>query len=214
MADLRGRFAPRTPREYFRKDEGRVSFGGLPAEDGAAVERAREERREIASLFVEMHGREHELDRPFGRQPLRLERVGEAEPADREVGAGGVAAVELGLDILALGDGGALLEQREIGADQSLVNVGGADLDRGHAAFAGEKAGERDLELAVGEEEHRATLERRAGAGDGLTGAGARRRGDGLERLGRDAEFVGDGAEPGGGALLAEGEGGRDMTGA
>src|SRR6056297_1451389 len=194
MAALRGVGPSRSP-EYLRNDEGGGSFGGLPVQRGAAVERAREECGQVAGLFVEMDGGEHELDGPFGGQPLGLERVGEAEAADREVGAGGVAAVELALDILALGEGGAGVETGEVGADDRLVDVGCAHLERRHAAFAGEKARERDFQLAVGEEEHRAPVERRARARDRRPRTGARRGGDGVEPLLRDAERVGDGLQ-------------------
>src|SRR6056297_989496 len=158
MAALRGVGPSRSP-EYLRNDEGGGSFGGLPVQRGAAVERAREERGQIAGLFIEMDGGEDELDGPFGGQPLGFERVGEAEAADREVGTGGVAPVELFLDILALGEGGAGVEMGEVGANDRLVNVRRAHLDRRHAAFAGEEAGERDFKLAVWEEEHRAAFE-------------------------------------------------------
>ncbi len=161
-----------------------------------------------------MHRGEYELDRPFRRQPLGLQRIGEAEAADGEIGPGGADAVELPFDVLAFGDHRAFGQEVEIGAEDVAVQVGGADLDRGHAAFAGEEAGERRFELAVGQEEQRLAVQRRGMGGDGLAGAGAGGGGDLLEERGRDAELGGDGGEPGGGALFAEGEGGRDVAGA
>ncbi len=158
-----------------------------------------------------MHGREDEFDRPFGGQALGLERVGEAEAADGEVGAGGAGAIELAVDVLAFGEGGALGQEVEVGAEDRGVQVGGADLDRPHAAFAGEEARERDLELAVGEEEDRAAGKGGGGGGDGLAGAGAGGVGRGGEALGRHGEGLGDGREPAGRALLAEGEGGGEV---
>ena len=47
-----------------------------------------------------MHGREDELDRPLGREPARLERVGEPEPADGEVGPRVLEPIELAFDVL------------------------------------------------------------------------------------------------------------------
>ena len=48
------------------------------------------------------------------------------------------------------------------------MQKGGSDLDRGHAAFAGQKAGEGDFELTVGKEEHQFAGEGLGGGGYGL----------------------------------------------
>ena len=157
---------------------------------------------------------EDEFDGPFRGQALGFERIGEAEAADGQVGTRGFAAVELEIDILAFGDHRAFRQKIEIRADETLVEIGRADLDRSHAAFAGEEPRERDLELAVGEEEHRFAAQ---GLGDGRyggAGALAGRAGDPLEIGVGHAEGVGGGAEPGGGALLAERERRGEMGGA
>ena len=154
-----------------------------------------------------MDGCEDEFDGPFGGQALGFERVGEAEAADREIGAGGAGAGELAVDVLAFADLRAGGQKVEVRADERIVDVGRADLDRGHAAFAGEEAGERDFELAVGEEEDGTAVQRPGGSGDGPAGAGARGGGHGGELRRRNGEFGGDGLQPGGGALFAEGEG-------
>ncbi len=105
-----------------------------------------------------MHGREDQLDGPFGRQPLGLERVGEAQPADRQVGPRRPAAVELAVDVLPLGQSRGRPAAAPARAPSARVDVGRADLDGRHAAFARQEAGQRDLELAVGEEEDAAPL--------------------------------------------------------
>ena len=63
------------------------------------------------------------------------------------------------------------------------MQVGRADLERAHAAFAGQEAGERDFQLAVGEEEQRLPRRVSACGGDGLAGAGAGGGGDGVEQV-------------------------------
>ncbi len=93
------------------------------------------------------------------------------------------------------------------------MQEGDADLDRCHAAFAGEEPSQRNFELAVGEEEDRLAVQDLGSLGDRLAGAGAGRFGHLVEKLLRDAEFRGDGAQPGGRALFAEGEGRGDVPG-
>jgi hypothetical protein len=188
--------------------EGRWKPGPRAHGEGAAPQRAREQAGEVARLLVEMDRREDEFDGPFRGHALGLERVGEAEAADREVGAGGAGAVELAVDVLAFRDDRTFRQEVEVGAVERLVEEGGADLDGLHAAFAGEEARERDLELAVGEEEDGLAAEFARLRLDRLAGAGAGGGGDGLEPVGRHAEFGCDGGEPGGRAFLAEGEGG------
>ena len=161
-----------------------------------------------------MDRREDELDRPLGRHPLGLQRIGEAEAADRQVGAGGAGAVELAVDVLPFRDHRAFRDQREVRFHQVAVQEGRADLDRDHAAFGGEEAGERDFQLAVREEEDAAAVQRLSHPGDGGGGAGAGGGCYRLEPLVRHAEGVGDGAEPGGRPVHAEGEGRGDPGGA
>ena len=92
------------------------------------------------------------------------------------------------------------------------MDVGLADFDRVHAAFAGEETGKREFQLAVGQEENGLAGEVFAGVRDGLSRAGARRISDAGEGFVVDAEFIRDGAEPEGRALFAEGERGLDMA--
>src|SRR6056297_4349955 len=131
-----------------------ASFRRLQMQGRAAAQGAREEPGKIARLFVEMHRGEDQLDGPFGGEPLGLERVGKAKAADREIGARGAAAFELQVHILAFGDLRAFGQKIEIGAEDGLLQVGRADLERLHAAFAGEKTRQRNFKLAVGEEEY------------------------------------------------------------
>ena len=57
-----------------------------------------------AGLLVALDGREQQLDRPFRRQALRLQRIGQPQAADDQVRTRGAAAVELLLDVLALAE--------------------------------------------------------------------------------------------------------------
>ena len=155
---------------------------------------------------------EHEFDGPLGGEAFGFERVGEAEAADGEVGAGGPRAGELQVDVLTLGERRAFGEQGEVGCHQVAVQEGRSDLDRRHAAFAGQEAGEGNFELAVGEEEDRLAGQGLGGGGNGLFGTGARGGDDGVEERGVDVELGGEDAEPFGGAFGAEGEGGGQVA--
>ena len=69
--------------------------------------------RQIGRLLVAMDGGEQQLDRPLRRQAFRLQRVGEAEAADRDIGLGGAAAVELAFHVLAFAQQRAGGQQRQ-----------------------------------------------------------------------------------------------------
>ena len=71
-----------------------LSFRGDP-QYILAPHRAGKEGGEIASLFVKMHRGEDQFDRPFGRKPFGLQRVGKAEATDRQIGARVAAAIQL-----------------------------------------------------------------------------------------------------------------------
>ena len=133
--------------------------GGERGQQGAAAQGAGEQGGKVAGLFVEMHRGEHQFDGPFGGQALGLQRVGKAKAADGQIGAGGAGAGELFVDVLTFGDHRAFGQQGQFRGQQIAVQEGGADLDRGHAAFAGQEAGERDFKLAVGEEEDRLAVQ-------------------------------------------------------
>ena len=53
-----------------------------------------------------MDGREDQFDRPFGRQPLRLQRIGQTQAADDQIGPRRARAIQLPVDILPLADPG------------------------------------------------------------------------------------------------------------
>src|SRR6056297_3160964 len=181
-----------------------ASFRRLQMQGRAEAQGAREEPGKIARLFVEMHRGEDQLDGPFGGEPFGLERVGEAEAADREIGPRGAAAFELQVHVLTFCNLWAFGQKIEIGAENGLVQVGGADLEGLHAAFAGEKAGQRNFKLAVGEEEYGFAGERFGGLLDRAAGAGTGRVSDGIKTRPFDTEFLRESGQPCGRALLAE----------
>ena len=51
----------------------------------SAQQRPREQLGQVAGLLEALDRREHQLDRPLGREAFRFERVGKSEPADDEV---------------------------------------------------------------------------------------------------------------------------------
>ena len=59
----------------------------------APAQRAAKEFGQVCGLLITLDGREHQLNRPLGGQALRLQRIGQAQAADHDVGRGGVAAV-------------------------------------------------------------------------------------------------------------------------
>src|SRR5260364_269988 len=81
-------------------------------QSGLAQQRPREQLGEIAGLLETLDRREDQLDRPLRREPLGLQRIGQAEPADDEIGTRVTATIELPLDILALAE---LRATRQIG---------------------------------------------------------------------------------------------------
>ncbi len=179
----------------------------LREQDRLAAQGAGEETGKVAGLFVEMDRREDEFDGPFGGVAFGFQRVREAEAADGQVRGRRALAVELLFHVLPFGDDGTGGEEVEVGPDKAFVQVGGADFHRSHAAFAGQEAGERDFELAVGEEEDGLAAQFLRLGGDGLLGTGAGGGGNGLEQVAGDAEFIGDGAEPCGRASSPKGKG-------
>ena len=94
------------------------------------------------------------------------------------------------------------------------MQIGRAHFQGRHAAFAGQKTRQRHFQLAVGEEEQGAALQRFGLGRNGFAGAGARCGGHGLEQIVGHAELIGHRPQPQRGALFAEGEGGRDVAGA
>ena len=87
------------------------------------------------------------------------------------------------------------------------MQVGRADLDEPHAELAREEAGERDLELRVGEEEDALARELCALRGERTARALACRRGDRVEVCVVDAEGFAAAAQPARRAFGAEREG-------
>ncbi len=155
-----------------------------------------------------MDGGEDQLDRPFRRKPFGFQRIGQTKPTNGQIGAGCADTVKLQIHILTFGQNRAFLQQFQFRGQQFAVQIGGSNLDRCHATFAGQEARKRDFQLAVGEEKDRLAVQILRLCGNGLAGAGAGGCGDGLENLGRDAEFGCDGLQPGRCALFAKGEGG------
>ena len=161
-----------------------------------------------------MHRGEDQFDGPFGGEALGFERIGEAQTADGQIGSLSAGAVQLQIDILPFGQGGAWGDEVEIGADDRFVNKRRSDFEGRHAAFAGEETGQWNFELAVGEEKERLASEGFGGLGNGFTRPGARGGGDCVKCGLIDAKFGGDGGEPSGCAFFAKGEGGGQVTGA
>jgi hypothetical protein len=83
-----------------------------------------------------------------------------------------------------------------------------ADLDRLHAKFGRQEAGERDLQLRVGQEEDRLAVQPLAILLERALGAFAAGRDDAAEVHLVHAERVRRGVQPGGGAFGSEREGG------
>ena len=107
-------------RDPHRADVGRAfvcperELHRLGHQPGPAHERPREQLGEIGGLLVALDRREHQFDRPFGRQAFGLERIGETEAAHHEIGPRGAAAIELPLDVLAFAQQGAGRQQRAV----------------------------------------------------------------------------------------------------
>ena len=97
-----------------------------------------------------------QFDRPFGRQALGLERIGEAEPADHEIGPRGAAAIELLFDVLAFAQRDVRRQQLELFGEMLAMQIGRADLDELHRQFARQEARQRNFELRIREEENAA----------------------------------------------------------
>ena len=151
----------------------------------------------------------HLVVRPFG-----LQRVGQAQAADHDVGLGGAAAVELVFHVLAFAQERAFGQQRQFFGHVLAVQVRRADLGERHAEFARQKTRQRNLELRIGEEEDAFAGELRALAGHGGGGAVA---GGGCCRLERgrvNAEGRSRRLQPGGGALHPQRKRGRQPGGA
>jgi hypothetical protein len=84
---------------------------------------------------------------------LGLQRIGEAQSADDQIGLLASAPIQLPLDVLPLGQPDLAGQQRQLRGEVTPVKVGRADLGEPHAELAREKAGDRHLELRIGEDE-------------------------------------------------------------
>ena len=85
------------------KGSDRRAFAGQQV---APAQRAAEKFGQITGLIEALDGREHQFDCPLGGHALGLQRVGQAEPADHQIGAQLAAAVELQVHVLAFGQPG------------------------------------------------------------------------------------------------------------
>jgi hypothetical protein len=140
-------------------------------------ERAREEFGEIGRLLVALHRREDEFDRPLGGDALGLERIGEAQSADGEIGLRRAAAIELA------STSWPSLSMANAGGSSASSSPDAGDAGRAcrprplHAEFARRKRAIGIFELRIGEEEDAlalqgAVMQRTSGA---LALAGRRR---------------------------------------
>jgi hypothetical protein len=106
---------------------------------------------EIAGLLEALDGAEDQLDGPLGAQPLGLQRVGDAEAADREVrpvGAHGRAAIQ----VAALDEAVRAAAGTSSAAISAGRGIGRRHLDQLHAALALQEARQRHLQLRVRQE--------------------------------------------------------------
>ena len=99
---------------------------------------------------------------------LGLQRIGQAQAADHQVGPRGAAAVELLVDVLALAERVPAGSSVKFGGQMLAMQIGRADLDQLHAQFARQEARQRDFELRVGKEEDPLAGELRAMRGQRL----------------------------------------------
>ena len=162
------------------------------------TQRPGEELGQVGRLLVALDRREDQLDRPLGRQALGLERIGEAQAADDEVGRGGAAAVELALDILAFGQQRCRRAAGRVPAARMLtVQIGRADLDELHRRARARGSAPAALRAANRGRRRRACRRSwsrwRASARARPLAAGRRRR---LEALGIDVPGIGSGVQP------------------
>lgn len=135
-----------------------------------------------------------------------MQRVGQAEAADGDVGSLGAAAVELAFDVLALAQACASWQPGQFLRHVSALQKGRADFGQHHAQFTRQEAGDRDFKLRIGEEEHvfssqhfALPLQRHLGALAGVCG-------DLIDHARRDAKGCRRRMQPGGGAFDADRE--------
>ena len=159
-----------------------------------------------------MDRREHQFDGPFRGKPFGLQRVGKTKATDCQVRALCAGAVKLAVHILAFGQHRDGRQQIKVRAKDVAVQIGRAHFQGRHAAFAGQKAGQRNFKLAVGEEEQGAVPQRCGLGRNGFAGARTGGFGSGPENGVRHAEFVSDGPQPKGRAFFTKGEGGRNVA--
>jgi hypothetical protein len=121
-------------------------------QQGGAPQRPREELGKIGRLIEAMDRREDQLDRPLGPQTLGLQRIGQTQTADREIGAILAQPIELPFEILTLGEAHAFGQEAHLLGHELTIEERRTHLDQLHAAFALQEARERDLELRIREE--------------------------------------------------------------
>ena len=108
----------------------------LDLQQVAANKRPREEFGEIARLLITLDRREDELDRPLGREALRLQRISKTKATNDEIGTRCATAIELPVDVLAFAQRRTFWEEFKFGRDKLTIDIGRADLDRIHRQFA------------------------------------------------------------------------------
>ena len=122
---------------------------GLDPHHVAPAQGPGEQFGEVTRLVEAVNRREHQFDRPLGGKSLRLERIGKAQAADREVRAVGTDAVQLALDILPLADPGILRQAGKIGGQVRAVKLRRPDHDRDNAQFVPEAPTQPNLSLRI-----------------------------------------------------------------
>jgi hypothetical protein len=93
-------------------------------------QRSGKEFGQITALLKTLDRREDQFDRPFRGDTLRLQWIGQTEPADDQIGATRKATRELSLQILTLA------EQRRA-SGQSSTRETGSPLERGSTRKGG-----------------------------------------------------------------------------
>ena len=161
-----------------------------------------------------MDGAEHQLDRPFGGDALGLERIGQPQAADHQIGAGRPHPLQLALDVLSLAHLGAAGQQGQLLGHQLPIQVGGAHLHQLHAALARQEAGQGDLHLGIGHQEQPLAFEHLAMGRQGAAAPLHQR----IEHLGHPSRIDTEGrcrrGHPVAAALDTEGIGSVDQFGA
>ena len=114
---------------------------GLNPEHVAAAQRPGEQFGEVTRLIEAVNRRKHQFDRPLGGKALSLERIGQAKPANGEVGPVGTDPVKLALDILAFADARFRRQRGQIVGQMRAVKIRCADFDRDHPQFGAQEPG-------------------------------------------------------------------------